>query len=71
MNLKSSPILIGTLLQEAGFYPAWHMNKSQWITAVLDGTAEEETLIPLVSMSYDLTAPKRKRKQYDENDPEA
>ena len=62
MNLKSSPILIGTLLREPGFYPAWHMNKSQWITAVLDGTAQAETLLPLVTMSYDLTAPKSKTK---------
>jgi len=63
MHLKSSPLLIGTLLREPGFYPAWHMSKSRWITAVLDGTAQEETLLPLVTMSYDLTAPKIKTKR--------
>ena len=39
VNLKCDPILIGSLRAEPGFYPAYHMNKENWITAALDGSA--------------------------------
>lgn len=39
VNLKCDPILIGSLQAEPGFYPAYHMNKENWITAALDGSA--------------------------------
>ena len=35
VNLKCDPILIGSLRAEPGFYPAYHMNKENWITAAL------------------------------------
>ena len=39
-NFKADPLYIGSLLGEPGFLPAYHMNKTHWITAVLeeDGT---------------------------------
>ena len=30
------PILIGTLREEPGFFPAYHMSKDSWITVALD-----------------------------------
>jgi len=62
VNLKCDPLLIGSLRQENGFFPAWHMNKDHWITAALDGTAADDTLRFLVEMSYTLTAPKKRRR---------
>ena len=60
VNLKCDPLLIGALRREAGFFPAYHMNKEQWITAALDGSADGEKLKMLVDMSYEATLFKRK-----------
>ena len=59
VNLKCDPRLVPTLLGEPGFLPAYHMNKTHWITACLDGTAAEEKILFVLVMSYDLTKPKR------------
>lgn len=61
LNVKCSPIMIGPLLSEAGFLPAYHMNKSTWISILLDETVSDDTILPLVEFSYDSVAPKRKR----------
>ena len=42
VNLKCSPILIGSLRSEPGFFPAYHMNKDGWITVALDGSVSDE-----------------------------
>lgn len=60
VNLKCDPRLVPSLLGEPGFFPAYHMNKTHWLTAALDGTAEDEKLLFVLEMSYDLTKPKRK-----------
>lgn len=64
VNLKCDPLLIGSLRIEQGFYPAYHMNKENWITAALDGSAPDDKIKMLVDMSYELTmkkAPKKKK----------
>ena len=38
VNFKCDPILISSLRGEPGIFPAYHMNKSSWITAALDGS---------------------------------
>lgn len=55
VNVKSDPILIGNLMGKVGFYPAYHMNKTHWITISLDGSADEEKLKFLLDLSFDLT----------------
>lgn len=60
VNLKCDPIVIGSLRGEQGFYPAYHMSKTHWITAVLDGETDAEKLKWLLSLSFELTAKKRK-----------
>ncbi|MBQ6987471.1 MAG: MmcQ/YjbR family DNA-binding protein [Oscillibacter sp.] len=57
-NFKCSPLLIGSLLGEAGFFPAYHMNKENWITVALDGSVSDEQVTALLDWSYDATAPK-------------
>ena len=61
VNLKCDPILTGTLRTEPGFFPAYHMNKENWITASLDGSVSEDQLKILLDMSYHATAPKGPR----------
>lgn len=54
MNVKCDFILIGSLLEQKGFYPAYHMNKANWISVALDGSAEDETIKWLLDMSFDI-----------------
>lgn len=63
VNLKCDPILVGALLAEKGFFPAYHMSKDSWITAALDGTVPDEKLEMLLDMSYRATAPKIRKKR--------
>ena len=55
LNLKSDPILIGSLRLKEGFFPAYHMNKEKWITIFLDGTVSKNEICDLLDLSYDLT----------------
>lgn len=68
VNLKSDPVIAGSLRQEEGIFPAYHMNKEKWISVLLDGNVDAEKLKWLIDLSYDLTAPKiKKRKGKEEN----
>ncbi len=55
VNMKCDPMLIGSLLQEEGFYRAYHMNKEHWITVALDGSAEDEEIKMVLDMSFEAT----------------
>lgn len=62
VNVKCDPILVGSLRLEQGFYPAYHMSKTNWVTIALDGTVDAEKVKWLLDMSYELTkARKRER----------
>ena len=63
VNFKCDPILISSLRGEPGIFPAYHMNKSSWITAALDGSVPAETIELLLDVSYELTKPKSRRKE--------
>ena len=62
VNLKSDPMLIGSLILDKGIYPAYHMNKNHWITVQLDGTVEEDKIEWLLRLSFELTDKKRREK---------
>lgn len=61
VNLKCDPVMLGSFLREEGIYPAWHMNKTHWLSAAVDG--DEERLRLLLDISYELTARKRAAKR--------
>ncbi len=61
LNIKCDPILIGNLRLEKGFFPAYHMNKTYWITVALDGTADADKIKWLLDLSFDLTDIKKKK----------
>ena len=63
INFKCAPLLIGSLREESGFFPAYHMNKDSWITVALDGSVSDEKIKMLLDMSYQATAPKIRRKK--------
>lgn len=60
VNFKCDKTSVGSALYNKGFYPAYHMNKENWITAALDGSASEENIKFFLDISFELTAPKIK-----------
>lgn len=55
IDIKLEPKKIEKLLQQEGFYPAYHMNKKSWITIILDDTISDEEIMKLVEESYSYT----------------
>lgn len=64
LNVKCNPSVIASLLEaEPGFYPAYHMNKKNWISILLDDSVSAQKISWMVEKSFELTAPKIKKKQ--------
>lgn len=59
LNLKLDPKKIENLLKRDGFYPAYHMNKKNWITIILNDTISDEEILQLVKESYSYTVEKK------------
>lgn len=55
VNLKCDPLILGSLINDEGIYRAYHMSKTHWISALLDGSVEDEKLKWLVDLSFSLT----------------
>ncbi len=55
VNFKCDPRLIGSFRGDKGIFPAYHMNKTHWLTVALDNTVEEDKMLFLLDVSYDLT----------------
>lgn len=62
VNVKCDPLLIGSFRESPGVCPAYHMNKASWLSVSLE-EAEEETIRLLLDMSFDLTAPRAKKRK--------
>lgn len=62
LNLKCDPITGGSVKLNEGIFPAYHMNKANWISVLLDGTVDDGLIEMLIDNSFELTAPKTKRK---------
>ena len=62
MDIKCGTIMIGSLLMEKGFLPAYHMNKNHWISILLNDSVPDAQIFPLLELSYDSVAPKRRKK---------
>ena len=58
VNLKCADEIIFSMQQENGIYPAYHMNKSHWLSVSLDGGVPDDTIAWLLGISYDLTKKK-------------
>ena len=61
LNLKSSVALSGSLRNQPGILPAYHMHRDSWISILLDGTVPLEDIYPLIDLSFSLTADKKSR----------
>ena len=67
LNIKCDPDM-GTMLRGMdGFYPAYHMNKTKWISVLLDRTVKKDMILDLLDASFALTAPKKTRGKSGDN----
>ena len=63
VNMKCAPEVIESIAGvEPGIYPAYHMNKTHWLTVALD-ECDEGTIGWLLGISYDLTRKKITKKR--------
>lgn len=63
LNVKCDPLMLGSVLMQKGFFPAYHMNKSSWISILLDGTVPLDRVTAALQMSYALASAKGTGKQ--------
>lgn len=63
VNIKLDPDKIKELHKEKGFYPAYHMNKKNWISILLNDTAPDKVLFDLLDESHNFTLNKHQRKK--------
>lgn len=57
VNLKADPGLVDELTRHGeGFLPAYHMNKSHWLSVRLDGNVDDTELSRLIRDSYERNA---------------
>ncbi len=54
INVKLDENKTKILLNKKGFYKAYHMNKTDWISVVLNDTLSDKEVIELIDESYDL-----------------
>ena len=66
MNVKCDPVILPSLVDGQGLFPAYHMNKQHWITIVLDGSVPLDKIIWLLDASYMMTLKKAKGKKKGE-----
>ena len=57
LAVKSDPLLICSLRMRPGFLPAYHMNKNQWISILLDGSVPDFEIQECIDLSFALTKP--------------
>lgn len=55
INVKLDPEKIQELLTKDGFYPAYHMNKKNWITISLDDTLPDDLIMECIDESHRYT----------------
>ena len=66
LNIKTDPLLIGSLLKQEGFLPAYHMNKTHWNSVRAQGSVPDDLLRNLLDEAYRLVLhalPKKKQRE--------
>ncbi|MBO4897060.1 MAG: MmcQ/YjbR family DNA-binding protein [Clostridia bacterium] len=59
INLKINPVEGDKLRDINGIYPAYHMNRKNWISVVLNDTLSDGEVSELIEKSFDLTKKQR------------
>ena len=61
VNIKLDPEKVQDQKKEKGFYPAYHMNKKNWISILLNDTLADSVLFELLDESHAFTLNRRQR----------
>ena len=69
LNVKSDPLLIGSLRGQDGYFSAYHMNKEKWLSIQLGKPELDDAIKDLLSLSHELTAPKKRNRKLPANNP--
>ncbi|WP_334290920.1 MmcQ/YjbR family DNA-binding protein [Oribacterium sp. FC2011] len=65
INVKIDDLMLrDILLQQPGFFPGYHMNKTSWITILIDGTVSLDEICNMVDASFLDTASKKKKDKF-------
>ncbi len=59
-GLESFPNKQGFHVTKDGYFPAYHMNKEKWLSIQLGKPKLDNAIKDLLSLSYELTAPKKR-----------
>ena len=60
LNVKCDPMLLASLRTQAGYFPAYHMNKEKWLSIGLGKPEFDAAIADLLALSYELTGPKQR-----------
>lgn len=55
INIKTRPEQNGSLRQQHGVYPAYHMNKEHWLSLTLEEGLTDSEILALLDDSFSLT----------------
>ncbi len=61
LDIKCDPFLREILLRKKGFLPAYHLNRDNWITVLLDGSVDKDTVFGLLDESYEIAKGRSKK----------
>ena len=70
MNVRTGGEYTPTALRIPGIYPAYHMNRKNWVSIILDGTVPDSTVMELLDRSRSFAVsrgPGRKKQNPEEN----
>ncbi len=59
IDIKADPEEVNRLVQKKGYYPAYHMNKKNWFTVVLDDTIPDDAIMDALAISRGFTLGKK------------
>ena len=63
LNVKCDPVMSVSVRGQKGILPAYHMNHTEWLSILLDGSVPLKTIYNLLDISYTLTMSKKKREK--------
>lgn len=63
LNIKCDPLLASSLPDGRGYFPAYHMSKTHWVSILLDGTVPLGEIFSLVDVSFDAAGKKSSPKK--------
>ena len=64
LNIKCESFVVEMLLEKKGYFPAYHMDKKNWISVELSENIDKNEILKLIDNSYNLIKGKRDETKY-------